>query len=117
MRSTISAIAARSASASSRSRRSSAMVAHGSAAVSSRTALMPPSFAALAGIEFADLGVLHPPACLPEVVGHLQAQPGFGARAKALCQAYRHLDRDTGLLVDEIRQCLPRHTQAFRRLG
>jgi hypothetical protein len=40
--------------------------------------------AALTGIEFADLGVLHPLACLPEVVSHLQPQPGFGAGAEAL---------------------------------
>src|ERR1700730_13597144 len=140
-----SAIAVSRASASSRSRRSSARISQGSAAGSSRTALMPSSHiavelsgkrtslhptvpldrniaairegATLTAVEFADLGVFHPLARLPEIVSHLQPQPGFGAGAEALGQSDRHLHRNTSPLVDEIRQCLPGHPQAFCRLG
>jgi hypothetical protein len=38
----------------------------------------------LSRIEFADLGMLHRLARLPEIMGHLQPQPGFGARAETL---------------------------------
>src|SRR5262249_15155416 len=64
-----------------------------------------------------DLNLAFALACLREIVGHLQPQPGFCATAERLVEADRHLRRNTGLTVYEVVERLPRHAQNVRCFG
>ena len=48
---------------------------------------------------------------LPDVVVHLQPQPGFSITSKSLFKAYGHISRNTCMSIDEVAQRLAGHTK------
>src|ERR1700704_2313768 len=62
-----------------------------------------------------DLDRFGPLLGLPEIVLHLQAQPGFGTAPESLSQPDCHFRRQAGMAVQQLGQCLARDAQAGRR--
>ncbi len=54
---------------------------------------------------------------MPQVVGPLQIQPEFWCRVKRLRQPQGHIWRHRPLLMQDLGEALPRHSERCRGLG
>ena len=64
--------------------------------------------------DFLDFQLAGMAVSLPEIMGHLQTQPGLGSPADCLGQAAGHLRRPSALAIDDLTEGLPGHAEDIR---